>query len=336
MHARLASSALRRLARTMTALLVVAVCALLSARAASLTAQQPTGRPAWCANLPRPAYATLPRVSVPSDWFEVYRVDPDVYAIYEPRQWQEVISYLVVGRERALLFDTGMGIAEIGAVVSALTDRPIVVVNSHSHHDHVGGNHAFARVLALDHPYTRDHARGLQHGEVAAEVAPSALCGALPAGFDTAADRVRPWRVTGAVHDGSRIELGGRSLEVLRVPGHAPDAIALRDEAHGLLFTGDTFYEGPIYVFGSGADVVAYARSVERLAALAPPPRKLLTAHNVAVSDPHFLAALRDAVRAIASGAASGTRDSTLVTYTFDGFSIQLPAQRAPAGERRR
>jgi len=46
-----------------------------------------------------------------------------------------------------------------------------------------------------------------------------------------------------------RIDLGGRSLEVLHVPGHAPDAIALRDEAHGLLFTGDTFYEGPIYVF---------------------------------------------------------------------------------------
>jgi glyoxylase-like metal-dependent hydrolase (beta-lactamase superfamily II) len=274
-------------------------------------------------------------VSVPSDWFEVYRVDPDVYAIYEPHQWQEVISYLVVGRERALLFDTGMGIADLGAVVSALTDLPVVVLNSHSHHDHVGGNHAFTRVLALDLPYTRDHARGSRHAEVAGEVAPSALCGALPAGFDSATYRVRPWRVTGIVHDGSRIELGGRSLEVLRVPGHAPDAIALRDEAHGLLFTGDTFYEGPIYVFGAGADVNAYAHSVERLAALVPSPRKLLTAHNVAVSDGRFLAVLRDAVRAIASGVAAGTRDSALVTYAFDGFSIQLPARRAPPADSR-
>jgi len=335
MHGRLASFAVRRRGRRMTALLVRAVCALLSTRAASLTAQQPTDRPAWCAKLPRPAYASLPRVSVPSDWFEVYRVDPDVYAIYEPRQWQEVISYLVVGRDRALLFDTGMGIAEIGPVVSALTDRPVVVLNSHSHHDHVGDNHAFTRVLALDLPYTREHARGSQHAEVSGEVAPSALCGALPAGFDSTTYRVRPWHITGVVHDGSRIDLGGRSLEVLRVPGHAPDAIALRDEAHGLLFTGDTFYEGPIYVFGAGADFGAYTRSVERLAALAPAPRKLLTAHNVAASDPHFLAALRDAVRAIASGAAASARDSALVTYSFDGFSIQLPARQAPAGRDR-
>jgi len=307
--------------------LVRGLWALLLPWAPGLSAQQPAERPAWCAKLPRPAYAALPRVPVRSDWFEVYQVDPNVYAIYEPRQWQEVISYLVIGRERALLFDTGMGIAGIRTVVSALTDRPIVVLNSHSHHDHVGDNHAFTRVLALDLPYTRNHARGSPHAEVAGEVAPGALCGALPAGFDSATYRVRPWQVTGTVHDGSRIDLGERSVEVMHIPGHAPDAIALRDEANGLLFTGDTFYEGPIYVFGPGADFGAYTRSVERLASLAAPPRKLLTAHNVAVSDAHFLSALRDAVRAIASGAATGARDSTLVTYAFDGFSIQLPAQ---------
>lgn len=60
----------------MTASLVRALCALLAPCAASLAAQQPPERPASCAKLPRPANAALPRVSVPSKWFDVYRVDP--------------------------------------------------------------------------------------------------------------------------------------------------------------------------------------------------------------------------------------------------------------------
>jgi len=119
---------MRRRGRS-AASLVRAVCALLSVRAASLTAQQPTERPAWCATQPRLAYATLPRVSVPSDWFEVYRVDPDVYAIYEPHQWQEVISYLIVGRERAwtaLRRDKKVEGGRVRLVLLEAPGRPIV------------------------------------------------------------------------------------------------------------------------------------------------------------------------------------------------------------------
>jgi glyoxylase-like metal-dependent hydrolase (beta-lactamase superfamily II) len=46
-------------------------------------------------------------------WFEVYRIRPGVFAIYEPHQFEEVISYLILGSKRALLFDTGMGIGKI-------------------------------------------------------------------------------------------------------------------------------------------------------------------------------------------------------------------------------
>jgi hypothetical protein len=70
---------------------------------------------------------------------------------------------------------------------------------------------------------------------------------------------------------------------------------------------------------------------VERLAALTPKSRKLLTAHNVPVSDPSYLAALRDATHAITSGTAQGTRDGALVTFTFEGFTIQIPASWRPS-----
>jgi hypothetical protein len=49
--------------------------------------------------------------SLPSHpWFKVYPLGDSVYAIYEPYNWQEMISYLIIGSEKALLFDTGMGL----------------------------------------------------------------------------------------------------------------------------------------------------------------------------------------------------------------------------------
>jgi len=100
----------------------------------------------WCARPPRPGWEAFERVDVASRWFAVYRLETGVYALYEPFQAQEVISYLVEGDERALLFDTGMGLAPIRPVVEELTRLPVVVLNSHTHYDHMGGNAENGRV----------------------------------------------------------------------------------------------------------------------------------------------------------------------------------------------
>src|SRR5580765_1025336 len=106
----------------------------------ALLASQADQRPEWCRDLPRPAYSKLEHVPVPDKWFEVYRIRPGLFAIYEPHQQEEIISYLIVGEKRALLFDTGMGISNIKKVVQELTKLPVIVLNSHTHDDHVGGN----------------------------------------------------------------------------------------------------------------------------------------------------------------------------------------------------
>ncbi len=74
---------------------------------------------------PRPAYATLERVALDDDWFEVYRLPHDVFAINEPHQFQEIISYLILGQRQALLFDTGMVLGDLVGVVDALTELPV-------------------------------------------------------------------------------------------------------------------------------------------------------------------------------------------------------------------
>ena len=64
----------------------------------------------WCDAPPAPEFAALKPAEVQDDWFKVFAVAPGVYAITEPRQYEAVSSFLIVGSKRAVLFDSGMGI----------------------------------------------------------------------------------------------------------------------------------------------------------------------------------------------------------------------------------
>jgi glyoxylase-like metal-dependent hydrolase (beta-lactamase superfamily II) len=281
--------------------------------------------PAWCHDLPRPEYKKLERVPTTQAWFDVYRIRPGVFAIYEPRQFEEVISYLIVGEKRALLFDSGIGVGNIRSVVTSLTALPVWVLNSHTHFDHVGGNADFAEILGVDSAYTRHNAAGGTNDYAVSDaLIPERLCGPLPAGVTATAYRIRPWKTARFVHDGEMLDLGGRELEVLFTPGHTPDSLSLFDRTHGLLFTGDTFYAGPIYLFTPETDFAAYTRSVERLAKLAPRLELVLPAHNVPVAEPATLLRLRDAVRAIHSGHVKPEPTEGRYEYRFQGFSLLL------------
>jgi hypothetical protein len=139
--------------------------------------------PEWCRALPRPEYKTLERVTVSDPWFEVYKAAKGVYAIYEPHQSEETIGYLILGDNRALLFDTGMGISDLKKITAELTKVPIVVLNSHTHDDHVGGNWQFETVYGMDTDFTRTNAKG-SRVDAQAEIAADQICGDLPGGFD--------------------------------------------------------------------------------------------------------------------------------------------------------
>jgi glyoxylase-like metal-dependent hydrolase (beta-lactamase superfamily II) len=280
----------------------------------------------WCGRPLRPAWDALERVAVPGEWFAVFRVGPGVLAIHEPYQAQEVISYLVLGEERALLFDTGMGLAPIRPVVESLTPLPVTVLNSHTHYDHMGGNAEFEAVLGVDDAYALAHSRdGWSHESVAGELTPEALCAERLTAFDASGFRVRPFQATSVVDEGQAIDLGGRRLEVLRLPGHSPDSLALLERERGLLWSGDTFYEGPIWLYFPGTDLEAYALSAARLAKLAPPLETVFPAHLTPVASPRRLLELPDAFARVRGGRSRGEpRAGGLVEHAFDGFSFLM------------
>jgi glyoxylase-like metal-dependent hydrolase (beta-lactamase superfamily II) len=261
----------------------------------------PAQIPDWCKPLPRPEYKSLQRIPVSDPWFEVYKVAPNSIAIYEPHQSEETISYLILGKDKALLLDTGMGISDIRKVTSELTPLPIIVVNSHTHDDHVGGNWQFPTVYSMDTEFSRANAKG-STADAQAEIAPGEICGDLPKGFDAKTYSTKPWTIARYIHDGDTIDLGGRTLEILSTPGHTPDAICVFDRANGLLFTGDTYYPAAIWLYRPETDLAAYALSIARLAALSHQVKTVLGQHNVPVARPSVLPNLVNAFAALQAG----------------------------------
>ena len=80
------------------------------------------------------------------NWFTVEEIDSDTYAISEYRHWEETHCFLLCGTEKAILIDTGLGVANIKKVVENLTTLPVTVVTTHVHWDHIGGHKYFSNI----------------------------------------------------------------------------------------------------------------------------------------------------------------------------------------------
>jgi glyoxylase-like metal-dependent hydrolase (beta-lactamase superfamily II) len=284
-------------------------------------------------------------------WFQTRELHPGVWLVAEP---SHVNTWLIAGRDRAVLLDTGLGIAPIRPVAERLTDRPVSVLNTHAHFDHIGGNHEFDEITihelgasALEHAVSPEllaaylsYTHRLLNAASDYRRADSALFHLLspdsdprplPEGFDASTWQIPASRATRTVRDGDTVDLGNRTLTVLHTPGHSPDSICLLDERDGLLFAADTINTGPIYAQLPDSDLAAFTASTQRLADLAPELRSVLVHHfgRVAV-EPAFLPAVAEAFETVQAGQPPSTPakdclDRDVREVRFAGFSILLP-----------
>jgi len=265
-------------------------------------------------------------------WFEVRELPNDVYAIMEPYHYQEVISYLMVGDGKALLFDTGMGIGDIRDVVFRITDKELVVVNSHVHFDHVGNNHLFGEVLVYeDAGATERLKRGYSRSELSPHAKPKLFEASRAEGFDFNNYVIPPSKYK-TVKDGHVIDLSGRAVKVIHTPGHSPESIMLLDIKNKMLFTGDTYYPGPLYAHYEGdfyrnSDLKTYADVMEAVSLLADGLISIHPGHNRPTGDPQELKRAAEALRKLADGKIGGGRhlygDLTVASLPDNGEEVE-------------
>lgn len=279
----------------------------------------------FCDNLPRPAYAAYEKHPASNDWFEVYEVGEGVFALYEPFQWQEIISYLIIGEKGALLFDSGNGMGNIKAVTEKITNKPVSVVVSHSHPDHIGGNHQFDNVYAVPTPFSTEQSRGVANQDAASEVVPEALCKPLPDGLTAETYEIRPYEITHTIENGSIIDLGDRRFEVIHIPGHTDDSIALYEKEKGYMWTGDSFYSGSIWLFSPGTDLPSYRKSMEHLATYVPKLTAIFPGHDIPKTEPDLLAKAVQSLGEIMDGKIQADdEEKGIQAFRFKGYNFKF------------
>ena len=180
--------------------------------------------------------------------------------------------WLVRGRDRDLLIDAGLGHVSLRDRVPLLRGRPVTLLVSHTHWDHIGAAHEFdgpgderlvhpaeAAVLAdpaPDRTLYAKYADGSRDAQAFTR---------RPDGWDAGRHRIRPAPATRLVDEGEAIDLGGRRLTVLHTPGHSPGHLALWEERTGTLFAQDAVYDGPLVDTCPDSDVAAYRQTLARL-----------------------------------------------------------------------
>ena len=161
----------------------------------------------------------------------------------------EATGYVVIGEEKAAVIDTMNGHEDVLAVVRTLTDKPVTVINTHGHCDHIFGNIFFDS--AYLHP--DDLALAGEHGSF-----PEFLEECEKLGL-----RMPPFL---PVHDGDVFDLGGLHLQAVHLPGHTRGGILLILREERILFTGDTVNRHCWMQLDTSLPLREFLRNLERCA----------------------------------------------------------------------
>lgn len=197
-------------------------------------------------------------------------------------------SYLIVGENRALLFDLAVPAPGLYQYARSLAGKPLLTVISHGHPDHI---------------YHMEDCDALWLNQADWDFPLCALTG-------TELPKNRPQLHD--VSDGMRFDLGRRILDVIAIPGHTMGSILLFDRQTGILFSGDTVARRLLYGLTGCPPLAQFCDNLQKLQLL--PIRGIYSAHDRAALPPDYPAYMAQMLQTKLSAATE--------TWQYPGFPL--------------
>lgn len=239
----------------------------------------------------------------------IKKIRDDIYLMDEDH---EATGYLVVGRDRALVIDTMNAHCDLRAAVRSVTDKPVTVVNTHGHPDHIFGNMYFEE--AYMNPADTELSRMFLDTDAFREY------------LEERGQVMPPFK---DIRGGDVIDLGGKTIEVYDIPGHTQGSILLLLKEDRILFAGDSINHHLWLQLDGCPPVSEYVKTLESFMFLEKEADILLHGHAGREDDISLMSCLLEGLREIAEG----RTENDLPYEYFGGVARQHPFEVMPGRE---
>lgn len=233
-----------------------------------------------------------------SQYYTPHLIGENIYHIYEPGG---VYTTLIIGSKKALLIDTGYGYGDLKKAVEALTDLPLIVVNTHGHFDHAGGNYQFNSVyINKDELPTYfwylTEVKPLTTKTLLAKRSEDGLS-VIPPELDVDWYLKQNNRHFEMLSNHHVFDLGGRMVEAIFLPGHTRGSVVFYDDLSRLLMSGDDISPNLWIQFEQSAPLYDYAADLISLKKL--PLSGIVSSHIGYVMPPQLIDWIEFAIASI-------------------------------------
>ena len=187
-------------------------------------------------------FAQMPAAQI--DGKEVFKNDDVVFHQIDDHTWvgsghmmASETLYLVEGNNKALLIDAGTNIKDLDKIVASITKKPVMLVATHVHPDHTGKSIDVFPEIYINQGDTVNIPQFMSHYKGTVKF----------------------------LKDGQKIDLGGRTIEVVFTPAHTPGSTTFIDKAAGYGFSGDSFGSGNLLLTGNFSTLLATCQKMSSI-----------------------------------------------------------------------